>query len=197
MVRYQATWKTCTFSPLQILSQHNLSPLILPHCSTSAALLFANHSFHSLLQTNKSVGACFLNLKKVLDSVPHKPLINQLSSLHFPPYLSNRLHSYFLARSQQVISGTSSSPIPVTSGVPQGSIIGPLLFIIYINGLCNVSLSASSKHILFAHDILLFRPVNSLSVFSLFQNDLNSITTWLTSQISHLNLINQIHAYFL
>ncbi len=77
------------------------------------------------------------------------------------------------------------------SGVTQGSIIGPLLFIIYMIGLCNVSLSASSKLILYSDDILPFHPINSISDFSHFQMTLiNCITAWLTSQI-------KTHAYFL
>ena len=60
----------------------------LPHLSPSSALLFASHSFHSLLQTNKSVGACFPNLMKAFDSIPHKQLTDLLSSLHFSPCLN-------------------------------------------------------------------------------------------------------------
>ena len=127
-----------TISSLNLAFFH-IGPLHQP-------FFFANLSFHSLLQPNKLVGACFLNLKKAFDSIHHKPLIDLLSSLHFPPYHINWLHSYLSACSQQVvISGTSSSSLPMTSRAPQGSIIGPLLFITYINGLCNVSVY-SSKH---------------------------------------------------
>ena len=96
-----------TLSPLLNLAFFHIGPLHQP-CSLQTTLF-------APLQTNISVGACFLDLKKAFDSVPHKMLIYLLSSLHFPPYLINWLHSYLSACSKQVtISGISSSPLPVT-----------------------------------------------------------------------------------
>ena len=76
---------------------HNLvSPYqfgFLPNRSTSSALLFATNSFHKILQNNKAICACFLDLKKAFDSVPHAPLIDLLSSLNCPPlYLNGFIH---------------------------------------------------------------------------------------------------------
>ena len=72
----------------------------LPNCSTSSALLFATNSFHTILQNNKAICACFLDLKKAFDTVPHAPLIDLLSSLKCPPILLKWLHSYLSSRSQ-------------------------------------------------------------------------------------------------
>ena len=171
---------------------HNLvSPYqfgFLPNRSTSSALLFATNSFHKILQNNKAICACFLDLKKAFDSVPHAPLIDLLSSLNCPPLLLKWLYSYLSSRSQQVVlNGSSSSPLPVLSGVPQGSILGPLLFLIYINGITSVPLSPSSTLILYADDILIFRPIVNELDFSTFQNDLNSVSLWLSSNFLSLN----------
>ena len=77
-----------------------------------------------------------------------------------------------------VLDGKSSALLPVTSGVPQGSILGPLLFIIYMNSISQVPLSPGTKLLLYADDIVMYRPVNSQSDVSSSQNDVNSIHRW-------------------
>ena len=160
----------------------------LPNRSTSSALLFATNSFHKILQNNKAICACFLDLKKAFDTVPHAPLIDLLSSLNCPPSLLKWSHSYLSSRSQQVVlNGSSSSSLPVLSGVPQRSILGPILFLIYINGITSIPLSPSSTLILYADDILIFRPIDNELDLSTFQNDLNSISLWLSTNFLSLN----------
>ena len=83
--------------------------------------------------------------------------------------------------------GSTSPSLPVSSGVPQGSILGPLLFLIYINGVTDIPLSISSQLTLYADDIFIFRPISSPSVMSLLQRDLDSISSWLTSHLLQLN----------
>ena len=74
-----------------------------------------------------------------------------------------------------VLDGESSALIPVISGVPQGSILGPLPFIIFINSISLVPLSQGTKLLLYTDDIVMYRPVNSQSDVSSLQNDVNSI----------------------
>ena len=160
----------------------------LPQRSTVSALLFSTHSILSLPESNPSVCGVFLDLKKAFDSVPHQPLLDLLSSQNLPPHLLNWIHSYLLNRSQAVVVNGSTSPsLPVSSGVPQGSILGPLLFLIYINGVTDIPLSISSQLTLYAGDIFIFRPISSPSDMSLLQRDLDSISSWLTSHLLQLN----------
>ena len=76
-----------------------------------------------------------------------------------------------------VFNGVSSE-ITVTSGVPQGSILGPLLFLIYIDDISQVNLSPGSKLVLYADDILLYRPISSVDDYRALQDDIDMLSSW-------------------
>ena len=73
------------------------------------------------------------------------------------------------------------------SGVPQGSVLGSLLFLLYINVLEEIPLSAGTKFVLYADDVLVYKPISSLDDHHLFQGDLNAITTWIAQNSMTLN----------
>ena len=74
------------------------------------------------------------------------------------------------------------------SGVPQGSVIGPPLFLIYINDVCSVELSRNCHITLYADDILLYRPIRSDQDYSDLQIDINAISDWVDNNYLHLNV---------
>ena len=152
-------------------------------------LLFLLLTLGSLLLTlvNLSV-LSFLISHKASDSVPHSPLLNTLSSLNLPPHLLHWFHSYLSNRTQQVIvSGSTSCKSNVISGVPQGSILGPLLFILYINDLCSLPFSPSVNLTLYADDILLSHPISSPHCMFSVQSNINLILSWLSSHHLYVN----------
>ena len=87
--------------------------------------------------------------------------------------------SYLSNLSQSVVLNGHSSPLPVIYGVPQGSILGPLLFTVYINSLADLDLSPGSSIILYADDILLYRTVSSDNDSALLQHDADTISSWI------------------
>ena len=80
-----------------------------------------------------------------------------------------------------------SNGFPVLSGVPQGSVLGPLLFLIYIDDVTSEHLSQDSMLNLFADDMLLFKPITSVSDFHHLQDDIESIQNWSDSNYLSLN----------
>ena len=127
----------------------------LPFKSTTTTLL-------SYLQSFSTVCGAFLDVKKGLNSVSISPL----SSSYFKifPSLINWIHSYLINCSQSVILNSHCSPpVLVSSGVPQGSILDPLLFLIYVNEALELILFPQSNIILYADDIFVFKPLSSPS----------------------------------
>ena len=86
--------------------------------------------------------------------------------------------SWLSERSQKVVlDGQASDPVPVLSGVPQGSVLGPVLFLIFINDLLD---NIRSSVRLFADDCVLYRNIKSPIDMQILQDDLNSLAQWVT-----------------
>ena len=94
-------------------------------------------------------------------------------------YLVSWISNYLTNRSQSVVlNGEISDPLPVKSGVPQGSVLGPLLFLRYINDVHEVVLSEGSKLILYADDIVLYRTIHTEQDYTALQHNVNSLGVW-------------------
>ena len=123
--------------------------------STSLAIIELVEEITNSLDNHESTVGVFIDLKKAFDTVDHGILIEKLYHYGIRGIANKGICSYLMNRYQYVnINGTNSDYMNVLCGVPQGSILGPILFILYINDMCNVS--TLLKPILFADDTNLF-----------------------------------------
>ena len=159
-----------------------------PGKSTVSALLCASHDWFVSLERRLDVGAIFFDLRKAFDTVPHSLLLSKLVKIGLDPFIVTWIHNYLAERRQSVVlHGVSSLPADVISGVPQGSVLGPLLFLIFIDDIAAVQLSDGSRLVLFADDILLYHPISCSDDYLCLQSDIDSIGAWVTSNGMSLN----------
>ena len=123
--------------------------------STSLAIIELIEEITCANDNKKSTIGVFIDLKKAFDTVNHSILIKKMEHYGIRGIASEWLHSYITNRQQYVsYNETDSNLLNIVCGVPQGSILGPILFILYINDLCSVS--EVLKFVLFADDTNLF-----------------------------------------
>ena len=150
-----------------------------PSDSCINQLLAITHEIFEAFDCNPSleVRAVFLDISKAFDKVWHEGLLYKLKSMGISGELYNLLENYLSGRFQRVIlNGQTSSWRPVLAGVPQGSILGPLLFLIYINDLPN-ELKSNAK--LFADDTSIYTIVKDKNESAnILNNDLQLISIW-------------------
>ena len=149
----------------------------LPGKSTVSQLSQVIHYFGRALENRQQVDVIYLDFSNAFDRVSHCKLLFKLECLGIKGSLLSWFRSYLTNRRQRaVIDNISSEFLPVTSGVPQGSILGPLLFLIFINDMPNVISRDTSLH-LFADDSKCFHLILGRKDGDELQDDLNNLLT--------------------
>ena len=155
--------------------------------STQQAIIMLVDKITRSLDAGDIVISVFLDLKKAFDTVDHHILLKKLYAYGIRGKVLKWFHSYLFNRSQYVIyDDMQSETHHVKCGVPQGSIMGPLLFIIYMNDICNVSKFLYT--ILYADDTCVL--LNGKDLNNLIQSmntELDLLSTWLKSNKLSLN----------
>lgn len=174
------------------LDEHNfLSPYqhgFRKGLSTTTQLCTVIHSLASVIDKGGQVDVIFLDFCKAFDCIPHDKLMVKLQLIGLPNFLLAWICNYLSDRSQFVcINNQNSILLPVTSGVPQGSVLGPLLFLIYCNDVVNC-VNPPVNVRLFADDCILFNSITSSNDQAALQSTLNNICLWCNQWGMKLNL---------
>ena len=149
------------------LREHNiLSPYqcgFRKHHSTEFAALSLADTIRRNIEQGQLTGAVFIDFRKAFDSIDHHLLLNKLSSLGIENQEYAWFESYLHQRTQGVrYQGVFCEPEFITTGVPQGSILGPMLFVMDVNDLANVVCNCSI--LMYADDTVLFFANPDISV---------------------------------
>ena len=175
------------------------------HLETNSLLANSQHGFrkdhstlHSIAQLTKYINAkldsklptlvAYIDIKKAFDCVQHDVLLSKLANLNLDQTVISWIGSYLSNRKQRVLAnGVHSSYLDVTQGVPQGSVLGPLFYIVYANDLstilkkCNIALYADDT-VLFTANATFADSVSKL------QSDMNSLSVWCKSNGVSVNV---------
>ena len=126
----------------------------------------------------KQTDVIIMDFAKAFDKVPHRRLSYKLDHYGIRGSTQKWISSWLSERSQKVVlDGQASDPVPVLSGVPQGWVLGSVLFLIFINDIPD---NIRSSVRLFADDCVLYRNIKSPIDYQILQDDLNSLSQWET-----------------
>lgn len=144
--------------------------------SCTTQLIEVIENWTESIDNQNSIDAIYLDFQKAFDTVPHQRLISKLKGYGISGNLIKWLENFLQNRKQRVVlNGSHSTWTPVTSGIPQGSVLGPILFTIYINDLPDV---VDNMVKLFADDTKLYANVNSEDDRDSLQNDMDKLIEW-------------------
>lgn len=162
-----------------------------PGDSTINQLIFFVHEIYEALQSGKEVPAVFLDISKAfIDKVWHAGLLCKLEALGVQPSLLQWFESYLRNQKQ----GQCSDWRTVNSGVPQGSVLDPLLFLIYINDITD---GLASLPLIYTDDTTLFEIVDEPAVsVGRLNSDLNKISEWADKWLVTMNPVKSRNVVF-
>jgi len=155
--------------------------------STSHALIYLTENVRKALDESYFCSGVFVDLQKAFDTVDHDILLHKLNHYGVRGVENNWFKSYLYERRQFVcINGVKSEEVVMHYGVPQGSVLGPLLFLIYINDLNKALKYCKTIH--FADDTSLLLKNQSLKKMKKYLNlDLSNLSNWLNANKISLN----------
>ncbi len=144
--------------------------------STTQQLLKVLDLWTEIADLGGQVDTIFMDFMKAFDKVPHRRLIGKVKSYKIEEKIVEWLRNFLQDRTQIVcVNEKISEPSPVISGIPQGSVLGPTMFIIYINDLPDI---VESEVFLFADDTKIFRHIRSEKDREILQQDLIKLCEW-------------------
>ena len=154
--------------------------------STITQLINTTTDWANALSNKGQTDIIFLDLSKAFDKISHKFILSMLHYYGIRNHTLSWIGAFPSNRTQTtVVNGVHSSYVEFTSGVPQGSVLGQMLFLLYINELNN---AISSQIKLFADDSVLYRNIHNQNDQVILQNDLDTISSWAEKWLMELNI---------
>ena len=175
----------------------------VPGRSCTSQLLLAMEEWTKCLDEGVPLDICYLDFKKAFDSVAHERLLIALNALGIRGMLLDWIRGFLTGRKQRVVlEGTASDWTQVKSGVPQGSVLGPILFIAAVQ---SMPMNVDSPILIYADDTKVFRPIKDSADTDVLQRDLDALTAWSAMwqlpfncakcKVMHLGTSNPEHEY--
>lgn len=160
---------------------HETQHGFLPHKSCTTQLLPFAHDVSLGLNSSELIDIIYFDFAKAFDSVNHDIILHKLKHHFGIDGLMLKLIKEYLKDRKQcvVVDGKLSAPLNVKSGVPQGSILGPLLFVLFINDMYT-RVSAHTRIALYADDTKIWRYIKSPNDHTILQSDINALNAWAT-----------------
>ena len=154
--------------------------------SCETQLIGAFNDWATVLNKKSQTDVAVLDFSKAFDVVPHKRLASKLFAYGVRGNTLNWISQFLSNRQQRVhINSACSNWAPVLSGVPQGTVLGPLLFLIYINDIVR-NIDCTIR--LFADDCIVYKEINSITDCKVLQNDLNKLQDWQQTWLMKFNV---------
>jgi hypothetical protein len=141
-----------------------------------------------MLDAGLDIGIVLFYYSKAFDTVPHRPLLAKLQSVDLHPHVLKWIASYLCEKTQYVCVGGATSQVqPVISGVPQGSVLCPLVFNFYINDISFVPLINSRHYVSLCGRFVMYCPIRSQIDFFALQADIDSLCVWTDENCLNFN----------
>ena len=153
--------------------------------STTLQMINVLDEWSKIIDSGGNIDVIYTDFQKAFDSVPHKRLFEKLKSFGFCGNILNWIKSFLTGRMQRVVvKGDFSHWMNVLSGVPQGSVLGPLLFLLYINDIVD---NLKCNTYLFADDMKIFNKISNQRDIDVLQNDFDTVVNWTSTWLLKLN----------
>ena len=144
--------------------------------STTLQLLHVLEEWTKALDEGEEIDVIYTEFQKAFDSVPYQRLLSKLRSYGITDQVLGRIKSFLLNRKQRVaVNGIVSKWKYVISGVPQGNVLGPILFVIFINDIMD---GLATTSYFFADDMKIFKRICNVADQATLQQDLDKISDW-------------------